>query len=491
MRELTYKVSVRSIETRRSTKGKIVSYRMTWKVDTRIWQKTFETKSQAESYRAALITATRNGEAFLTSNGLPISWAPRSSDLTWYAFTLTYSSMKWPAQSPGSRRGIAEALTDATEALLTQPAQLPRDDIRAALRWAYSTRIRDDPNPPEKLQAAITWLGTHTVLMDAFKEPATRSQLIRDLIARITQTKTGAKAAVTTATRKRMILHNAMEYACETGVLDENPLSHIRWTRQRATTEVDLGTVINRAQAHRFLAAVEAQGERGRHLKAFFACMYYAALRPEEATELRRSNLALPAQADQWGEMRLTDARPRSGSSWTNTGEIREQAPLKHRAEGEARTVPIHPELVEILRAHLAQFGPSDSDGRLFVGAHTGPITDRTYLRVFHRARSAAFTAEEAASPLMKVPYSLRHAAVSTWLRTTGDAALVARWAGHSVAVLLRVYAKAVDGAEQESLDRIWNATRRPAEKPVPGNEEGTDSRIPSDAADSSRTADQ
>ena len=61
----------------------------------------------------------------------------------------------------------------------------------------------------------------------------------------------------------------------------------------------------------------------------------------------------------------------------------------------------------------------------------------------------------------MTVPYALRHAAVSTWLRTTGDAALVARWAGHSVAVLLKVYAKTVDGAEQESLDRIWSATRR------------------------------
>jgi integrase len=325
--------------------------------------------------------------------------------------------------------------------------------------------------------------------MDAFKEPAARSRLVRSLLTRITQTKTGSNAAAATATRKRMILHNAMEYACETGILSENPLAHIRWTRQRATAEVDRGIVINSDQAHRFLAAVEADGERGRQLKAFFACMYYAALRPEEATELRRSSITLPAEAEQWGEMRLTDARPRSGSNWTNTGEIREQAPLKHRADGEERSVPIHPELVEILQAHLAQFGPADPDGRLFVGAHAGPVTDRTYLRVFHRARSNAFTEAEAASSLMKVPYALRHAAVSTWLRTTGDAALVARWAGHSVPVLLRVYAKTVDGTEQESLSRIWIATRRHPERPVPGNEEGTDTRTPPDTADGSRTA--
>ena len=471
MSDVTYTVSIRGVEPRRGTKGTIVSYRVTWRVSRKVWRKTFETKKQADSYRASLLSAARNGEPYLVTTGLPLSWAPRSSDLTWYAFTLDYTTMKWPTLSPGSRRGVAEALTDATEALMTRPVHVSRDELRAALRWAYSIRIRDDPEPPDQLRTAIVWLDAHTVQMDAFKEPASRSRLVRDLLTRITQTKTGSKAAAATATRKRMILHNAMEYACEIGVLSDNPLTHIRWTRQRTTTGVDPRVVINPDQAHRFLTAVAADGERGRHFKAFFACMYYAALRPEEATELRRSSIILPTEPEQWGEMRLTEARPRSGSNWTNTGEIRERVPLKHRADGEVRRVPIHPELVEILQAHIDEFGPADPDGRLFVGAHAGPVTDRTYLRVFHRARAEAFTAAEAASPLLTVPYALRHAAVSTWLRTTGDAALVARWAGHSVAVLLKVYAKAVDGAEQESLDRIWSATRRHAEKPVPGNE--------------------
>ena len=77
----------------------------------------------------------------------------------------------------------------------------------------------------------------------------------------------------------------------------------------------------------------------------------------------------------------------------------------------------------------------------------------------------------------MEVPYALSHAAVSTWLRTTGDAALVARWAGQSVAVLLKVYAKAVDGAEQESLDRI-GPRHADTPKPVSGERIGNSSRI-------------
>ena len=310
--------------------------------------------------------------------------------------------------------------------------------------------------------------------MDAFKEPASRSRLTRDLLTRITQTKTGAKARAATATRKRMILHNAMEYACETGLLTDNPLTHIRWTRPRTTTGVDPRVVINADQAHRFLTAVETDGDRGRHLKAFFACMYYAALRPEEATELRRSSLTLPDRARAVGRdaahrgptplrQQLDQHRrdPRTGPP---------QAPRRRRSPPCA-----HPPRArrDPQSAHRPSTGRADPDGRLFVGAHAGPVTDRTYLRVFHRARAAAFTPEEAASPLMEVPYALRHAAVSTWLRTTGDAALVARWAGHSVAVLLKVYAKTVDGTEQETLDRIWNATRRHAENPFPGTQIG------------------
>ena len=49
----------------------------------------------------------------------------------------------------------------------------------------------------------------------------------------------------------------------------------------------------------------------------------------------------------------------------------------------------------------------ADPDGRLFLGAHAGPVTDRTCLLAFHPARDKAFTAAESASPLMTVPYGV------------------------------------------------------------------------------------
>ncbi len=191
---------------------------------------------------------------------------------------------------------------------------------------------------------------------------------------------------------------------------------------------------------------------------AFYGCMYYAALRPEEAVDLRRDNL-IDLPDDGWGEMLLTHSEPRSGTSWTDTGLARQRRELKHRAPGETRTVPIHPELVVLLRDHLKKYRTAPG-GRIFIGPRGGILTDRAYLAVFHKARAAAFTGPEAASLLARRPYDLRHAAVSTWLNAGVAPPQVADWAGHSVHVLLRVYAKCISGQQDEAKRRILEATR-------------------------------
>lgn len=181
------------------------------------------------------------------------------------------------------------------------------------------------------------------------------------------------------------------------------------------------------ADAARLLAAVRAQGDRGQRMEAFFACMYYAALRPEEVVDLRRSHLvSLPAHG--WGEMRLTHSEPRSGTSWTDSGRSRERRELKHRAKGDTRNVPIHPDLGQLLSAHLDRFG-TGREGRVFVGPRGGVFAEWAYLDVYRTARQAAFSPDEAASQLAETPYALRHAAVSTWLSAGVAPAQVAEWA--------------------------------------------------------------
>jgi integrase len=165
----------------------------------------------------------------------------------------------------------------------------------------------------------------------------------------------GTAAAANTANRKRAVLNNLMQYAVETGALPANPLKAVKWTRPRTLKTVDPRTVVNSDQARRLLVAVGQQGERGDRMVAFFGCMYFAALRPEEAVELRPENVAsLPDFG--WGELILTGSEPRSGTWWTDSGSARQRRELKHRPRGETRPVPIHPELVVLLSQHLKKY---------------------------------------------------------------------------------------------------------------------------------------
>lgn len=125
----------------------------------------------------------------------------------------------------------------------------------------------------------------------------------------------------------------------------------------------------------------------------------------------------------------------------------------------EIRIVPSPPELTAILRAHLVGYGTT-ADGRLFRGARGGPLSESLYGRLWGKARVAALSAEEVVSPLARRPYDLRHAAVSTWLNGGVPAPQVAAWAGHSVDVLLRVYAKCIAGQEEAVRRRVEEALR-------------------------------
>ncbi len=69
--------------------------------------------------------------------------------------------------------------------------------------------------------------------------------------------------------------------------------------------------------------------------------------------------------------------------------------------------------------------------------------------------RPLGLTPGQVTSPLALRPYDLRHGGVSLRLNAGVPATQVAEWDGHSVQVLLTIYAKCIHGRDQVSyIDR-------------------------------------
>jgi integrase len=127
--------------------------------------------------------------------------------------------------------------------------------------------------------------------------------------------------------------------------------------------------------------------------------------------------------------------------------------------------VPIPPTLVKILQEHIERFGVA-KDGRLFRSERGNVVSGSTYSRVWEEARRFALTPRQVDSSLAGRPYDLRHAAVSLWLNAGVQATEVAARAGHSVDVLLKVYAKCIDG-EEAAINRRINEALKDVAWPV------------------------
>lgn len=151
-------------------------------------------------------------------------------------------------------------------------------------------------------------------------------------------------------------------------------------------------------------------------------------------------------------------------------GQVHERRGLKGRNKGRPNTssrvrrptrrVPIPPELVTMLRDHMDRFG-TGRDGRIFRSQNGPPIASSTWWRVWRKTRALGLTPDLAATPLLTRPYDLRHSGVTFRLSAGVHAPEVAAWAGHSVEVLMRVYARCMTGLEDVWIARMDQSLRR------------------------------
>ncbi|MET8756858.1 tyrosine-type recombinase/integrase [Lentzea sp. NPDC004782] len=464
----SYKVKIYAIDVYRGKRT--TTYWVQWSVAGERYKEPYKEQTQAENRQSELKLAASKGEAFCTETGLPVSEVRKqSAEMSWYDFVRDYIDMKWDGAAPKHRKSIADALAPITEAMITSNRGRPEHNVlRRAMRVLFNKERRNDEHPQE-ITAALGWLAQNTRAVSDLAEP----DVLRQVVSRFEKKVDGKRAARDTIRLRRTTFNNALKYAWkEKKLLDHNPMTEVETTKRKSVIhQVDRRSVANPIQFRTVLTEVRKLGRTGRMLVLFFALMYFAALRPEEASNLRLGDVTLPPrvwnedeqkwEVREWGDIHLAKASPEVGAEWTDSGEADEERELKHREEDDGRPVPLSPELALIVYEHVDEFG-TGPDGHLVVAPRGGRIGSSTYCRIWDQARTAAFTASVAASLLAKRPYDLRHACVSFWLNAGVEATRVAEWAGHSLAVLLRVYAKCIDGGERSARQRVQDAFGRP-----------------------------
>ncbi|MFC8131566.1 tyrosine-type recombinase/integrase [Streptomyces sp. NPDC057302] len=430
------------------------TYLVRWSVDGEPFHESHKTKALADRFRAKLLRAADKGEPFDTVTGIPDSLRGEKSALSFLDLARKYMEARWAEVSAKQRDSMTDALTTVIPLLVKPGRGRPAPEVlRRALRSYVLPVNRRERERPEEIVAAVQWIEKASLPVGELQENTRVHELIDGLSRKLDD----EPAATQTYRRRRAVVFNALAYAVELENLPSNPLSRVRRKRgKRPVQEVDRRVVVNPRQARELLTALTYVGgyERasGRRLKAFFGCLYYAAMRPGEALGLRRSDCVLPVSG--WGRIELTETRPSAGKAWTDSGEAHDRRGLKQRADGEVRIVPVPPPLVRLLREHLKEFGTA-ADGRLFSSERGNVIAASSYSRVWKQARELALVPHQVSSVLALRPYDLRHAGVSQWLNSGVPAPEVAARAGHSVDVLLKIYAKCVDGQEQEMNERI------------------------------------
>lgn len=447
MSNTTYDVRIWKTEVRKGKKT--TGHYVRWAVAGTSFRRSFRTSALATSFRSKLISASRDGIAFDVDSGLPITMLRAKTQINWIDFACDYIDMKWASSSPKHRKTIVDSLIAITIAMLNKtPASNKQKAVRSALRALFNPNTRSSAS--EEHLKNIEWSRKNTKAAAELSQPETLRVVLRELETKLDET----KASANTVRLRRTTLTNSLDYAVEQKILNTNPMQDVQIRKTKTSLgHVDRRSVPNPQQARSLLQAVSISHPQ---LKAFFSLMYFAALRPEEASNLRKQDLSLPEAG--WGRLYLDGASPEVGDVWTDT-QTREERNLKHREDGIGRPVPCPPELTATLHDHILTYGTAP-DGRLFRGKRNGSrISSSVYGRAWAKARETALADPDSTNSLLaKRPYDLRHAAVSTWLNAGVEPTRVAEWAGHSVSVLLRVYAKCLDGGEEAAQKRVQQA---------------------------------
>lgn len=393
--------------------------------------KSFSNKTQANSFRAALIHAIDSQERWSNLTGLPQSM--ETSGLSVASLVKTFVDSKKHIWEARTRESVIVPLAEMLICLVSKNTPTPtRTTKKEISMWLMGDDVCEPPYLKYSLNIAEC---SPAVCADAFSDLC--FCLEEDGISRSTKFKAPA-----TVTRYRRACAQFFLYVVDRELLNKNPWpagkrgKSTRKEKGKGDLRIDL--LPTNKDAVDAINAVVTHQPRSNAYMVVCALVYYAGLRPGEARALRIENCG-PLTAGHWSVATIDEAAKDAAP-----GYYLNESELLGDPKTDARTVSLHPVLVDIILAHIGD----RTTGVIAAAKNGGPVDQRRLDRAWARARG------ENTWRL----YDLRHAHASIQLRAGIASAEVARSLGHSVEVLHRVYNRAFPADAQVAQEKLLGA---------------------------------
>lgn len=261
-------------------------------------------------------------------------------DVSFFQHAMEFAASAWKGSAAKSRVSIVETLSRVVPVVVRGLAAAPDPAVlRGALRKTLNQGSHPGTLTDEEVKA-VAWLEKASRPMSAFEDAAT----VCDVLDALAVNLDGRPAAPEYFSRRRRVLHKVLGYAVRKKRLNKNPLSKNNlpegWTPPETPDEaVDPRSVGSPALIAVMLVVCSYVGTRqGPRFVAFYACMYYAMMRPSEVAALTRNGCYLPGTG--WGHLTFADSSPAAGKAFTDDGQVHEHRGLKGRTKGRPNKDP-------------------------------------------------------------------------------------------------------------------------------------------------------
>ncbi|MGV8965347.1 MAG: site-specific integrase [Cellulomonas sp.] len=420
-----------------------------WRVAGHDKSRSFQDEKAADHFRAVLMTAARQNDPFDIATGEPVAYSGNTSAPTCLELAVEVVARDWRDIAAKSNQGIIQGLATCLPHLVPESATrrgFDRQELERALQVHLTpgdTRVLTTGQTD-----ALRWLtGASSRITEV-----TDSGVRRALAAASTWQDGTTAASEKTYARKRAALSKVFTAAIAGELITASPLRRLdkaARSKAGAIVPIDPIEVTGVVEVRALLAQVSVVRYR-----LALQLMFFAGLRPSEVAGLRVADCHLPAAGR--CELHVRRASTEVNKRFNATGKGRDERRLKHRKIGQMRKVPIPAPLAALLRAAVAGKGADD----LVVSTRSGAAVSVSNIAAAYKVARERWGAAQLVLPperQMPVPYSLRHAAATLWLKVMPQAEVASRL-GNSVAVLAATYMNVIPSEGEhynQALDRL------------------------------------